>query len=503
MIKYENKNDIVRFCSSYLHDESRMKGETEALYFPESFDELVSLVRELAKEEEKFTISSGRTGITGGAVPQGGVLISLEKMDNILGIEQNEETSRMHLRVQAGVTLNSINDFISKYKFINGKEYLFPVDPTEPAACAGGMAAVNASGARSFRNGSLRNHVFAATVILPDGEVLGMTRGMFLAEDDKICFSSIRGKDYELRIEKTSFSDIKNNAGYFYKPGMDLLDLFIGSEGTLGIITEIEVMLVEKRQLEFPFMAFFKDEGSAIDCVQTLRDRQEVLAIEYFGPESIELLKKKQEENPRISLPALKNFYNAALLVDIGLVEGDLENAILALKPVLERHSSSLDDTWDGSINKDSERLKLFRHLVPETINALIGKVNQKHPEIVKLGTDIAVPDNTFREMLSFYRQKLDEAKLQYVLFGHIGDSHVHVNIIPKDPEEYGRGKEIVRQFVIKAVSLGGTVSGEHGIGKIKKPYLELMYSEKDLESMRRVKRFFDPAGLLNSGNVL
>lgn len=500
MIRIEGKAEVEKIAKSRLRDESRLQGSADALFFPENHDEAVRLVRQLISGKIPITVSSGRTGITGGAVPLEGVLVSFEKLDRIIGLEQNEDTGRIHLRAEAGVTLKSMNEFLSGYKFADGKKYMFPVDPTEPMACLGGMTAVNASGARSFRNGALRNHVYALTVILPDGEVLRLQRGMFLSVHGKIGFSSLRGKEYVLKTESLRPRISKDNAGYYLSEDMDLIDLFVGSEGTLGLITEVEVLLAERSPLEFPFMAFFRDEDSLISTVESLRLRSEILALEYFGPEALDLLRQKQEANPQVGLPLLNRVFTQALLVDVGIPSDALEKTLKMIGEILRKNHGDMNATWDGFEEKDESRLRLFRHLVPETINSIIAQVKTQYPQVIKLGTDLAVPDSAFREMMGFYRKTMEESGIPFVIFGHIGDSHVHVNILPRSPQEFLEGKRIVELFAQKAVDLGGTVSAEHGIGKLKRHLLELMFSPDELNHMRKLKDELDPDHLLNRG---
>ncbi len=147
--------------------------------------------------------------------------------------------------------------------------------------------------------------------------------------------------------------------------------------------------------------------------------------------------------------------------------------------------------------------MKAVRHLIPETVNALIAQRKQKHSRVHKLGTDMAVPDEHLETIIAFYKQLLEEAKMEYIIFGHIGDNHLHVNILPRTNEEVDDGMRIYQRFARKAVELGGTVSAEHGIGKLKRPFLKVMYGESGLQEMAAVKRVLDPDWILNPGNMI
>ena len=141
--------------------------------------------------------------------------------------------------------------------------------------------------------------------------------------------------------------------------------------------------------------------------------------------------------------------------------------------------------------------MREFRHQLPVMVNEWLVRHGQR-----KVSTDIAVPDAEFPQMLSFYKARLRAARLQYVIFGHIGDNHVHVNIMPRDEVEAVAAREIYTQFVARAVEVGGTISAEHGVGKIKREYLRALYGDGHLREMAALKRAFDPECILGRGNI-
>jgi D-lactate dehydrogenase (cytochrome) len=173
-----------------------------------------------------------------------------------------------------------------------------------------------------------------------------------------------------------------------------------------------------------------------------------------------------------------------------------------ALEKTLKNGGASISNSWAAYENRELQRLKNFRHILPETVNAIIAERKKQHPELHKLGTDLAVPDDHLRDMWQIYKKALDKADLQWVALGHIGNNHIHINILPRNRVELQKGLEIYKQFAAKALEFGGTVSAEHGIGKMKIKFLELMYSSDQIKEMRAVKLAFDPQGLLNPGNI-
>ena len=164
---------------------------------------------------------------------------------------------------------------------------------------------------------------------------------------------------------------------------------------------------------------------------------------------------------------------------------------------LIEAHRALDDQSWFATNEQDHAKLREFRHALPVLMNEWFAKYKQR-----KVSTDMAVPNDAFAEMLSFYRGALRGGDLRYTIFGHIGDNHLHVNILPRDDDEAAQAREIYRCFIGHAVELGGTISAEHGIGKLKREYLRELYSEKHLREMAALKQAFDPAGILGRGNM-
>jgi FAD/FMN-containing dehydrogenase len=154
-------------------------------------------------------------------------------------------------------------------------------------------------------------------------------------------------------------------------------------------------------------------------------------------------------------------------------------------------------ESWFALTSTDRERFRAFRHALPEMVNDLM-----RHRGFLKLGSDYAVPIDRNREMLRCYHQRLAEESVDYVIFGHIGDAHLHVNILPKSPEQFEAGKQVMLDLARQAVSLGGTVSAEHGLGKRKSHLLSIQFKPEEIELMKAVKRRLDPQWLLGRGNV-
>jgi FAD/FMN-containing dehydrogenase len=346
-------------------------------------------------------------------------------------------------------------------------------DPTEWGASIGGTVATNASGSRSFLYGDTRRHVRALRVILATGEPLVLRRG------DK--------PPFELPAIPPP-STTKNTAGYYLRPGMDYLDLFIGSEGTLGIVTQAELALLPAPNDLFTGVVFFDSDDTALGAVDAWRGVPRLRMLEYTDAGSLDLLRARFPEIPREA--------RTALLIEQEVAKGeDAEDAWLER---LEASAALIEASWFATSAADRERFRRFRHAVPEAVNDLM---RQNH--VTKMGSDLAVPIEANQAMLRIYREALDrEFPGQYCIFGHIGDAHLHVNILPANDEQWRRGKLLMTEFARRAVGFGGTVSAEHGLGKRKVDLLPVQFTPEQIEAMKRVKARLDPHGLLGRGTL-
>jgi len=517
----QGKERIGRDFQPYLMDESKMEGEADCLFFPRTEGEVVAVLRFSREAGSPVFVSGARTGISGSAVPRGGVSLSTERMTTITGLGFHE--GRYFLQLEPGVSLRQIEETLSNGRLKIGEltpgakelflseasSYQFPIDPTEKGASIGGMVAANASGSRSFRYGSTRDWVKRLRVVLASGHSLDLIRGrcvaspegrfrIYMPDGDGI---KIRVPRYEISLAK----GVKNAAGLYAAPGMDLIDLFIGSEGILGVITLVEIWLTEKR----PHMSnviFFDREEDAIGFVEKLRSDPSLDPgfIESFDDHSLDLLREWQAQDPMsLDLPTLPSYARWAIFFDLPYSEEGLTEQIDRVSNLAMDCGTTLEHSWSAWEEREKARLEKFRHAVPERVNALIAERRRSFPGIHKLGTDMSVPDEKLREMLSFFRDGLEGEGLQYVAFGHIGDNHPHFNILPRNLEELERGKVLFEGFARKVVELGGSVSAEHGIGKLKKGYLRIMYGDQGIREMIEVKEALDPEYLLNPGSMI
>src|SRR5215468_6892512 len=447
---------------NYLEDASGLKGgHAERVFVPADETGVVEAVREASAAGVPLTIAGAGTGVTGGRVPFGGWVLSLEKLARL-------EIFPGRAIAGAGVLLRDVHAAAQR----SGQFY--PPDPTETGASIGGNIGCNASGSRSFLYGPTGRWVERLRVVLADGRVLDIGRG------DAIDFDPGT-------VPRPAVT--KNTAGYVLRPGMDWLDLFIGSEGTLGVITEATLQLIPAPKSVLAGVVFFTSDDAAIDAVENWRVHAKPRMLEYFDEMSLALLRKRHPEIP----PEAR----AAILFDQEL-ESEDDPEVDAWLERVEAASALTEASWFATTPADRERFRKFRHSLPELVNDTVRRAGA-----MKMNTDYAVPLARNREMLAYYRSRLEaEFPERYVIFGHIGDAHVHVNLF-SDPANPAHATGLLLELARKAVELGGTVSAEHGLGKRKRHLLALQYAPEHLEAMRAVKRRLDPANILGRGNLI
>jgi D-lactate dehydrogenase (cytochrome) len=503
--------------TDYLRDESRFTGHAERIAFPTEEEEVRELLRQWSAEGAPVTVQGGRTGITGGAVPRGGNILNLSRMTRILGVGKEERGGRWLVRVQPGVTLAQLEAALASGElpdapasFRSEGPFFFPPDPTESGATLGGMASTNASGACSLRYGPTRRHVEALRLLLADGSLLSLRRGVQRASGLSFRLLTDNGRVVEGELPGYRWPAVKNAAGLYVHPDMDLLDLVIGSEGTLGVITELELRLTRRPARIWALLAFFPAEGEALRFMRAAREGlggRKPAALEFFDRRSLRLLAGQKSSNPVLAeLPEVPD-RDAALYVEYHAErepqEEESEQELLAVAEALERFGADAGQAWSAEGPRELERLKTFRHALPEAVNLAIDRRHRESPGITKLGTDMAVPAEALEATLAMYHRDLEAGGFEHVLYGHIGDNHLHANIIPRSEEEYRKGRKLAERWAELAVAAGGTVSAEHGVGKLKVELLRKMYGSDSIAAMRRLIELFNPGRRLNRGNMI
>jgi D-lactate dehydrogenase (cytochrome) len=461
----------------YLTDASFIRdGHADRVVIPETVEEVAAVIAEANRDRVPVTVSGAGTGTVGGRVPFGGVVLATDRLDRIKLIDRTNRTAV----AEAGVILSDFQ------RSVESEALLYPPDPTERGCFLGGTVATNASGARTFKYGPTRNYIVGLKVVLASGEVLELRRGAVRADVQ----GRLRiGKSVELQLPALRMPATRKNAtGYFVAPHMDAIDLFIGSEGTLGVICEITARLLPKPEGLLSGVVFFGSETDVLALVADVRANGDARAIEFFDRESLNFLREKYSTIPAEAV--------AAIFFEQETTPSTEESVFDQWQSLLDQHHA-LSDSWFATNAADQAKLREFRHQLPVLMNEWFARYRQR-----KVSTDMAVPDEAFPALFRLYQDTLRTSGLRYTIFGHIGDNHVHVNILPRDDAEGARARDLYVQFLKHAAAVGGTLSAEHGVGKLKREYLRLFYSDEQLRALASLKRALDPNGILGRGNI-
>lgn len=483
MIIYKNRQDEFQ---DYLSDASNFKGECEGVYFPQNKEEVSEIVTRANQENIQLTVAGNRTGLTGSSVPLAGKVISTAKMDKIV----SANFDKGEVIVQPGITLVELQTYLM------ASNYFYPPDPTEKNCFIGGTIATNASGARTFKYGSTRNFIEALEIVLANGEIFYLERRKYFAKKNEFNFVTQAGTHFHFSFPTIEPTTSKNTAGYFLKEDVDLIDLFIGSEGTLGVITEAKLKILPQPKKIVSCVAFFKTEADSLNFICDARDlsrdhRQQFIdarALEYFDGNSLRFLQK--------DFAKIKSHFNSAVWFEFES-ENNEDEALEHWLELISNHNGNENDIWFALDKKDFEEIHEFRHAISAKANEYVSQRGLR-----KLGTDTAVPDRNFLQFYQKSKSLIEKEKLKYIIYGHAGNSHLHINLLPSNENEFETAKKLYSEICRLSVQLEGTVSAEHGIGKVKRNYLKMMYDESTIIAMARIKKCFDPNLILNIGNI-
>src|SRR5882672_511882 len=417
----------------------------DVVVVPANAREIADVARVCNSERVPLVVRGTGTGFTGGAVPtRGGVLLSMERLNRILEIDE--------LNLLAVVEPNVINADLQRE--VEKAGLFYPPDPASlNQSSIGGNVAECAGGPRAFKYGTTKRYILALEAVLPTGDVI-----------------------------ETGSKAVKNVVGY------DLTQLLVGSEGTLAIITKITLRLVPKPLANATLLATFDGIRGAVDAVSELIRRRVVpAAVELIDSDSLVAI----EQNLGGGLVAPGT--GAALIVEVDGtergVEEDLDRVVDACRSVGAREISRAK----GEAERDT-----IWSLRRQTSVAL------KATGLVKINHDVVVPRGRVPELFDVIADMKRTYNLRVASFGHAGDGNIHVNLLlkPGDADQAARAKQAERFLFTRVVELEGSISGEHGIGFAKAPYLPLELSAEEIALMKRVKAAFDPNGILNPGKI-
>jgi glycolate oxidase len=430
---------------AYGFDGTWYESKPLAVVLPLTTAEVSALHQLATRERLALTPRAMGSGLSGGAVPlQGSIVLGVMRMNRILEINPADGVAV----VQPGVVNADLQ------RAVEALGLFYPPDPSSLKQSAiGGNVAENAGGARCLKYGVTGDYVMALELVLPNGDVL-----------------------------RTGGRTLKNVTGY------NLRALFTGSEGTLGTITEITLRLVPKPK-------FVRSATAAFASIEAAAETVTAVMASGLLPTSIELLDQITmrcvEENTSAGLPIDAD---AMLLFAVdGNYEAIVESELEAIAAIAREHGAI--STRVAANDAESEALWTARR----TIAPALARVRPH-----KLGEDVAVPRSQIVAMIRAVREIAARHRLTMPIFGHAGDGNLHPNILcdRRDPEEMARVKLAAREIFEAAVALGGTLSGEHGVGLLKKQFLELDLGPEAIAIMRKLKDAIDPLGIMNPGKI-
>jgi D-lactate dehydrogenase (cytochrome) len=503
--------------ASFLEDAAHFSGGfASGIATPHSEADVAALVRGAAS----VLAIGAQSSLTGGATPRGELILSTSHLNRIISSGDD------WIRVEAGVTLVDLEIALARI----GKHY--PPVPTFTGAFAGGIVATNAAGAATFKYGTTRDWVRALTVVLANGDVLDVVRGETIANHDGFFEITLSDRIARVPVPRYTMPDVvKLSAGYFAAPGMDLIDLFIGSEGTLGVITEVTLRVLRRRPAMCLAFVPFDNRDAALLFVTRLREAaqetwrtkdprgMDVSAIEHMDARCLAILREDGADRANgVSIPdgtviALLITLELPSNIDAGRAFDEIGRAreLNAPDTPLVRFCRALDtagvlDHVEIAVPGDSPRehqLLALREAVPAGVNARVGRAKQQvDARIAKIAADMIVPFERLGELLAIYDQEFQRRGLDAAVWGHISDGNLHPNVIPRSMADAESGKAAILAFGREAIRLGGSPLAEHGVGRnpVKQQLLIDLYGRNGVEEMRAVKRSLDPDFTLAPG---
>jgi glycolate oxidase len=435
--------------NKYGHDETEdLNFPPSAVLKPTSVDEVSKIMRFCYDNEIPVSPAGARTGLSGGALPtHGGILISMEKFNRILEIDENNH----QVTTEPGVITQVLQDVVKE------KGLFYPPDPASKGSCfIGGNVSENSGGPKAVKYGVTKDYVLNLEVVLPNGEVIW-----------------------------TGANVLKNATGY------NLTQLIVGSEGTLCIITKIVLKLIPHPTADLLMLVPFFDAQKACEAVAAIFKAG-------YTPSGLEFMERDaliytKEFTGETTINIAEN-HAAHLIIEVdGFDSEQLMKDCEEILNVLENFET------DEILFADSEAQK----------NAL-WSLRRKAGEAVKSQSiykeeDTVVPRFALPDLLGHVKRIGKKYGFQSVCYGHAGDGNLHVNILKGDLSDEQWDNELpiaIRELFTEVIKLGGTISGEHGIGLVQKPFMDIAFPEVTLNLMREIKRVFDPKNILNPGKI-
>ena len=444
VIGRENVFDNIEERVCYSFDATKEKSIPDLVIRPHSTEQVSNVVSIANKHNIPVCPRGAGTGLSGGSVPiKGGIALDLKNMDRIVELNARDLT----VTVEPGVVTKDLQDEAAKHRLF------YPPEPGSAGfSTIGGNVAECTGGMTGMKYGVTRDYVLALEIVLPDGSVIN-----------------------------TGSKTLRSVAGY------DLTRFFVGSEGTLGVFTKITLKLLPLPAKIGTVISYFKDIDSALNATDS------ILIKNHLHPRSLEFVDKTCIDAIRGSTEdVIPEEAVAFLLIDVDGNEKNVANDISRID-ILCRENSALNT----SIAKtDDERNVLWD--VRRSVSPSLYKIAS-----MKFNDDVCVPRSKVREVLKRVYELGKIYSVQVAAFGHIGEGHIHLNVIYDDGKEMDLSvHNLVSQILKEVVSIGGTITSEHGVGDAKAEFIGLELAPHEIEIMKDLKKMFDPKGIMNPGKI-
>ena len=487
-----NSSYDIDIIEPYFKDWSNMEGFADLLVRPKNNIECAIILKTCYTCNILLTVSAGKTNLTGSATPRGGVILSTSLMTepNIKLDLNNKDASS-----PVGIPLET---FRNKVLELSNHALYYPADPTSRNdAFVGGTLSTNASGFVPGEKGATRYWVKEIEFLLPNGDLIDIKRGQYISNNGVFTLE-YDDKSIQLTIPTYKRPKIKNASGLYSDVNgkVDLIDLIIGSEGILGIITSCRLGLDNNPKNKLELFISLQNESEAIHFHDFLNnylndDLSQITAMEYFGYNSQNYMNHKEF--------LFSNEDDVGIYLQIPIYNESMDSKIEEWTKIFQSFNAEIDLDKIIVLNDPGNWNKFFeaRHSIPD--NALTKTQRLGGVSII---TDTIVPKDKFRLYLEKVHTKLKKSNIEYLLFGHLGDCHLHFHLIPTKKQEK-ESLKIYDYLIDLSSKLGGVYSAEHGTGKRKRNDFKKCYGTEAVEMVKKLKNTIDPNNYLNRGNLI
>ncbi|MDR4504060.1 MAG: FAD-binding protein [Candidatus Scalindua sp.] len=439
----ENVFDTIEERACYSSDATNERSLPDLVIRPHTTEHVARIASIANRYSIPICPRGAGTGLSGGAVPiKGGIVLDLKNMDKILDLNARDLT----VTVQPGVVIKDIQNEAAKNRLF------YPPDPgSAEFSTIGGNVAECSGGVTGMKYGVTRDYVLALEVVLPDGSIINTGR-------------------------KT----LKSVAGY------DLTRFFVGSEGTLGVYTKITLKLLPMPEKRGTIISYFRDFHDALKVSDSIQVENHILprSMEFADRVCIHAIRE-------VSKVAIPEGAEALLLIDLDGNEKNVTNDLSKIEGIIKENSALKCEI----VKTDEEKNSLWQMM--RSVSPSLFKI-----AAMEFNDDFCVPRSRVREILEKVYDLSMTSSITVAAFGHIGEGHIHLSVMYNDSEKRGPVHDFIEKVLREVISIGGTITAEHGVGDAESEFLNLELSAQEIGLMKELKKMFDPKGIMNPGKI-